>query len=123
MSPPPPPPPPNPPCARRVDLVREGYDVALRAGADLEPGLVGRTIARTATIAVASPDYLESQGPLRKARDLRSHRCLVGFMRGGFPQTHWPKPGGGNVSRGVGSLVSNDIELLLDAALRGQGIA
>src|SRR5882672_1575193 len=41
--------------SRHVDLLREGYDVALRAGADLEPGLVARTLARTSAVAVAAP--------------------------------------------------------------------
>jgi DNA-binding transcriptional LysR family regulator len=108
--------------SRYVDLVREGYDVALRAGTELEPGLVSRTIARTSAIAVASPDYLETHGTPRNARDLRTHRCLVGFMRGGLPQTHWPKAGGGKMSV-EGYIVANDMLLLLDAAVRGLGIA
>lgn len=108
--------------SRYVDLVREGYDVALRAGAELEPGLVARTIARTTAVAVASPDYLTTHGTPRNARDLRNHRCVVGFMRGGLPQTHWPKAGGGKMSI-EGSIVANDIMLLLEAAVRGLGIA
>jgi DNA-binding transcriptional LysR family regulator len=108
--------------SRYVDLVREGYDVALRAGAELEPGLVSRTIARTSAVAVASADYLETHGTPRSTRDLRAHRCLVGFMRGGVPQTHWPKAGGGKMSI-EGSIVANDILLLLSAAVRGLGIA
>src|SRR4029077_1083568 len=42
--------------------------------------------------------------------------------RGGLPQTHWPKAGGGKIAV-EGSLASNDVRLLLDAALRGLGIA
>ncbi len=108
--------------SRYVDLLREGYDVALRAGTELEPGLVARIVARTSAIAVAAPEYLAANGTPRKARDLRAHRCLVGFMRGGLPQTHWPKAGGGKISV-EGSFVSNDITLLIDAAVRGLGIA
>ena len=108
--------------ARYVDLLREGYDVALRAGSELEPGLVARTVARTSVIAVAAPAYLAARGVPKTARDLRAHQCLVGFMRGGLPQTHWPKAGGGKISV-EGSFASNDISLLLDAALRGLGIA
>jgi len=108
--------------ARYVDLLREGYDVALRAGTELEPGLVARTIARTSAVAVAAPSYLATHGTPTKARDLRSHKCLVGFMRGGLPQTHWPKAAGGKISI-EGSFASNDITLLMDAAVRGLGIA
>jgi DNA-binding transcriptional LysR family regulator len=108
--------------ARHVDLLREGYDVALRAGSELEPGLVARTVARTSSVAVAAPAYLALHGTPKKARDLRAHKCLVGFMRGGLPQTHWPKAGGGKISI-EGSFVTNDITLLMDAAVRGLGIA
>src|SRR6202022_4632253 len=91
--------------SRYVDLLREGYDVALRAGTELEPGLVARTLARTSTVAVAAPAYLAAHGTPRKARDLRAHQCLLGFMPSGLPQTHWPKVGGGKISV-EGSFVS-----------------
>jgi DNA-binding transcriptional LysR family regulator len=41
--------------SRYVDLLREGYDVALRYSTELEPGLVARTLARTSAVAVAAP--------------------------------------------------------------------
>jgi DNA-binding transcriptional LysR family regulator len=105
-----------------VDLRRDGYDVALRATTQLEPGLVARTLARAPSITVASPAYLASMGVPRKARDLRSHRCLMGFVRGELPQTHWPLTGGGKVQV-QGCFFSNEILQLRDAALRGLGIA
>ena len=108
--------------SRHVDLLREGYDVALRSSAELEPGLVARTVARTSALAVAAPAYLAAHGTPKKAQDLRAHRCLLGFMPSGLPQTHWPKAGGGKISV-EGSFVSNDITLLADAAVRGLGIA
>ena len=108
--------------SRHVDLLREGYDVALRSATELQPGLVARTIARTSVVAVAAPEYLAANGTPRKARDLRAHRCLVGFMQDGLLQTHWPKAGGGRISV-EGSFVANDITLLLDAAVRGLGVA
>jgi DNA-binding transcriptional LysR family regulator len=108
--------------SRLVDLLREGYDVALRAGTELEPGLVARTLARTSAVAVAAPAYLATNGTPKTARDLRTHRCLVGFTPAGLPQTHWPKAGGGKISV-EGSFVSNDITLLMDATVRGIGIA
>ena len=107
--------------SRYVDLRREGYDLALRAGTEFAPGLVARTLARTSTIAVAAPAYLAAHGTPKRARELRAHQCLVTIMNGGLPQTHWPKAGGGKISV-VGSFASDDITLLMDAALRGLGI-
>jgi DNA-binding transcriptional LysR family regulator len=108
--------------SRHVDLLREGYDVALRVGTDLSPGLVARTVARASDVAVAAPAYLAAQGTPRRVRDLRAHRCLVGFTRDGLPQSHWPKRGGGRFSV-LGSFASNDLSLLMDAAVGGLGIA
>jgi DNA-binding transcriptional LysR family regulator len=87
-----------------------------------EPGLVTRTVARSPVIAVAAPAYLKAHGTPRKARDLRAHRCLVGFTREGLPQTHWPKAGGGKLAI-EGALAANDPTLLVDAAVKGLGIA
>jgi DNA-binding transcriptional LysR family regulator len=104
-----------------VDLQRGGYDVALRAGTALEPGLVARTLARSPVFAVASPAYLAAHGTPRTRRDLRRHRCLMGFARGELPQTQWPSAGG--TFQVEGALFANDIQLLRDAALAGLGIA
>ena len=107
---------------QHVDLRRGDYDVALRASTELEPGLIARTLARARVVAVASPAYVAEHGTPRSERDLREHRCLMGFTRGEFPQTHWPLRGGGKVHV-EGSLFSNEITLLCEAALHGLGIA
>lgn len=105
-----------------VDLVAAGYDVALRASAELDPGLVARTLGRTRTVAVAAPAYLVRAGTPEDPSEILSHKCIVGFARGERPATHWPLLGGGAV-RVEGVVVSNDLPLLLHAALAGLGIA
>jgi DNA-binding transcriptional LysR family regulator len=106
---------------RLVDLLRDGYDVALRASSEIQPGLVARTVGRHKVIAVASPAYLAENGTPRTGKDLRKHRCLTGFARGELPQSTWP------VGRGVlhveSSFSSNDLRLLREAAVRGLGVA
>jgi len=109
-------------ATRHVDLRRDGFDVALRAAFELEPGLVARTLVRTPVIAVASPSYLAERGTPRSRRELRRHRCLMGFTPGELPQTHWPMAGGGKLHV-EGTFFSNDIELLCEAAVEGLGIA
>jgi DNA-binding transcriptional LysR family regulator len=105
-----------------VDLHRGGYDVALRASSTFEPGLIVRTLRRAPLLALASPAYLAEHGNPRTLRELRGHRCLQGFARGEVPQTYWPTAGGGKLQV-EGSFFSNEVQLLLDAALRGLGIA
>ncbi|UJR86494.1 LysR family transcriptional regulator [Sandaracinus amylolyticus] len=107
--------------SRHVDLRRDGYDVALRAGTISEPGLVSRTLTRMPVIAVASPGYLARSGTPRTRRDLKRHRCLMGFERGDVPQSQWPASGG--VLHVDGAFFSNEIRLLRAAALRDLGIA
>src|SRR6185295_17097438 len=48
--------------ARIVDLQRDGYDVAIRASSQIEPGLIARTLVRDPVLAVASPAYLAERG-------------------------------------------------------------
>jgi DNA-binding transcriptional LysR family regulator len=108
--------------AEYVDLHRGGFHVALRAGMTLEPGLVARKLASAAVLLVASPAYLAAHGEPVEVEDLRHHKCVVGFERGEVPQTHWPLLGGGKVPV-RGALATNDLLLLLGAALDGQGIA
>lgn len=108
--------------ARHVDLQREGYDLALRAGTITEPGLVVRTLLRDALVAAAAPSYLEAHGTPRTARALRDHRCLTGFTRGEVARTHWPRRAGGKVAI-ESHFVTNDMVLLEEAALSGLGIA
>src|SRR4030095_8994504 len=107
---------------RHLDLRREGYDLALRAGNISEPGLVARTLVRDALIAGASPAHPQAHGTPRSARALGQHRCLTLFERGEVPRTHWPRRSGGKVPI-ESQFVSNDLLMLEEAALRGLGIA
>lgn len=105
-----------------VDLKRDGYDVAIRASSALEPGLVARTLRRDPIVAVASPAYLEAHGTPKTVRDLKHHRCVMGFARGELPETHWPLARGGRIAV-TGTFFSNDLQKLHAAALAGLGIA
>ncbi|MEY2934198.1 MAG: hypothetical protein RL033_4947 [Pseudomonadota bacterium] len=106
-----------------VDLRRDGYDVVIRATAsELEPGLIARILARAPLLLVASPDYIARHGAPLTRRELKAHRCLMGFARGALPQSQWPVAGGGQ-QHVEGVFSSNDVHLLAAAAARGLGIA
>jgi DNA-binding transcriptional LysR family regulator len=109
-------------ASRHVDLHRDGYDVALRASSEIEPGLIARKVATDRLIAVASPAYLAAHGTPITRRELAKHRCLMGFARGELPQTHWPFGKAGKMQVD-GVLFSNDLILVVEAAARGLGIA
>lgn len=104
------------------DLIEKNIDVAIRAGTELDPGLIARRIMTTDARCVASPDYLAKHGTPKTPEDLDEHKCLLGFTRGERPATHWPRSDG-TMLRVRGHLYANDVLFLLQAARRGRGIA
>lgn len=108
--------------AEHVDLIGSGYDVAIRAGTLVDPGLVCRTLVRTRLMALAAPACLHARGAPQTADDLTRHACIVGFAQGLRPATHWPLLDGGQV-RVQAVLAANDIEVQRQAAVRGLGVA
>ena len=107
---------------RRVDLVASGFDIALRAGAELEPGLIARKLVRVVLRAWASPSYRDAHGLPKTLEGLAEHACLAGYERGERPAVRWPLVDGGWVSIQP-RLACNEISMLADATARGQGIA
>ncbi|MCP4871143.1 MAG: LysR family transcriptional regulator [Proteobacteria bacterium] len=105
-----------------LDLVAEGFDVALRYGAIEDTSLVSRTLVVNSAIAVASSRYLENRGTPKSTDDLGKHDCIIGYKGGNVPTPRWPLLSGGwmNVS---GRLMTNHEGLRLEAAKRDLGIA
>ena len=109
-------------AARHVDLVGEGFDIALRGGQLRAQSLVTRQLRSSRVIGVASPEYLAQHGTPIAASDLAHHRCLVGFTAGEYPHRSWPLLNG-DTTPVVSVLAANDPQVLLAAALRSVGIA
>ncbi|WP_317931486.1 LysR family transcriptional regulator [Halioxenophilus sp. WMMB6] len=65
---------------RLVDLVAEGYDLAIRAGRLKDSSLIARRIASRKLYICASPAYLEQHGQPEDLTQLRPHNCLVGTL-------------------------------------------
>ncbi len=63
---------------RRVDLVEEGFDLALRAGALSDSSLIARKLSAPGHLRLyASPEYLRRHGSPRHPRELSEHDCLI----------------------------------------------
>ncbi len=108
--------------ATHVDLMAEGFDLALRAGPIEDPSLIARTLVITEMIAVASPSYLASRGTPATVEDLVDHDCIVSYRMGKVPEQRWPLLDGGWVAIS-GRFKTNQMELRVEAARQGQGIA
>lgn len=105
-----------------IDLVAEGFDVALRYGEIEDTSLVSRTLVVNAEIAVASPHYLENRGVPTTAADLAEHNCIVGYGGNNVPNPRWPLVNGGSTTV-AGKLMTSLLDLGLEAARLGLGIA
>lgn len=110
---------------RMGDLVREGFDVAIRFGVPEPSALKARLLLRTHVLTCASPEYIERHGAPRRPIDVEKHQCVM--MRN--PSTGSPfewefvrgkKVVPVNVS---GQLTVNGTGPLLAACVAGQGIA
>lgn len=61
----------------RVDLVKEGYDLAIRIGRAGASTLFQRKLGEVELVLVAAPKYLKAKGKILQPRDLETHQCLT----------------------------------------------
>jgi DNA-binding transcriptional LysR family regulator len=108
---------------RRVDLIEEGFDVALRIAQMPDSSLIARRLAPIAHIVCAAPSYLERHGTPRAPADLRDHNCLIYTYLSSQDQWRFvAADGAAHTVRVAGNLAANNGEAQRQAALAGQGI-
>lgn len=107
--------------SRLVDLVAEGYDLAVRYGKLTDSSLKARKVFELPHVVCASPSYFERHGKPRKIEDLKQHNCLVATFD---PCTTWRfRVDGQHVDVDLeGNWRSNNASALTAAALAGLGI-
>ncbi|KAA0893140.1 LysR family transcriptional regulator [Pusillimonas sp. ANT_WB101] len=101
-----------------LDLVEQGYDMAVRMGTLENSSLMAKRLASRTQYVCASPQYLGNRGTPQSLIDLESHNCLQGN------HDYW-RFQENNKTRNLrikGSLVCGSGWALLDAALKGVGI-
>jgi len=110
---------------RFVDVVREGFDAAVRIGALRDSTLVARRIGQQQLVVCASPAYVARHGPPATPGELAAHRCLAfrlptsgrarpwDFSVDGVSRTYLPPT----------SVVMDEGEALVAAAAAGLGLA
>lgn len=115
---------------RVVDIVEEGFDLAIRIGGVTEPHqyLISRVIGRYRTMFCAAPEYLEKYGMPQTIESLRDHLCLpyANSRTHTSGQHAWrilASDGGWHTIPGRIAFTANRGEAILDAALSGMGIA
>ncbi|MCA3210773.1 MAG: LysR substrate-binding domain-containing protein [Betaproteobacteria bacterium] len=108
---------------RMVDLVEEGFDLAIRIGSVVSEQLVARKLGQMRLLPCAAPSYLARHGRPRHPRDLAQHDLLT-YAYSRTPQRwvlHGPD-GAVHEVRAQGSLNANSGQVLVAAAVAGQGL-
>src|SRR5262245_60345728 len=110
---------------RRVDLLEEGVDAALRVGHLADSTLVARRVYDAGIVTCASPDYLALHGTPQTPADLAAHQCLGLYAQSVGAVLEWgfEKDGERIDFRPEGALAMSNSEALIDAAIAGAGIA
>ena len=107
---------------RVVDLVEEGFDLAVRVAARIDPGLVARKLAPARIVACASPAYLKQHGVPKSPEDLGGHNCLCYAYWSLQNEWHFRRRGEERKVRISGNLRGNNGDILRTAAIEGLGV-
>jgi DNA-binding transcriptional LysR family regulator len=110
--------------SRVVDLVAEGFDLALRGTDTLrDSSLISRRIAITPLWLVASPAYLKRRGTPKNPADLARHDCILFRPQAGANRWKLSGPRGEQTLEVRGAFGVDDMGFARELACRGSGIA
>jgi DNA-binding transcriptional LysR family regulator len=108
---------------RIIDIIDEGFDVAIRLTPPPDSSLIVRSLATWRHVLCCSPFYLEKHGRLQQLSELSEHNCLRHVLYPFGEEWHFADRKGLPATVQVsGNLISNSGETLRRAALDGIGI-
>jgi len=107
---------------RKVDIVEEGFDVALRIGQLKSSSLIAKKVAPIRVMLCAAPDYLNKHGTPTQPEDLERHRYLhYSYMNMDGKDDIYQLLKAKYLKQGS-ELRSNNGDVLVDAAIAGAGL-
>ncbi len=108
---------------RLVDLVDEGYDVAIRIGRLADSSLIAKRLCAMPGHIVGSPAYLAKHGTPRVPADLQQHNCLLYSLSTTGDVYHF-RDGDRDIAMKIdGTLRANNGDVLMEAVRQGVGLA
>ncbi|HEY3596091.1 MAG TPA: LysR family transcriptional regulator [Paraburkholderia sp.] len=107
---------------RMVDVVGEGFDMALRIGTLADSTLIAQKLAEVRMVACCSPAYRKARRPPAGPADLARHACLL-YGEEGRAGWEFEVDGAVRTVEVHGPLRANNGEVIRDAAIAGLGIA
>jgi DNA-binding transcriptional LysR family regulator len=110
--------------ARAVDLIGEGFDIAIRMGPLPDSQLFARKLGSSRIALYAAPSYIERAGALKRPSDLAHHECLRIAGPVDTP-ARWTLSHGTRVEHVLvqGRFVANTMRFLVELATLGLGVA
>ncbi len=108
---------------RRVDLIEDNFDVALRIGHLRDSSLIARRLFDVRAVVCASPHYLNVHGIPKSPDDLVEHQCLV-YSNIPDPETwnYEDRNGNKGVVKVKRAMTASSGDFLCNAAAHGQGV-
>lgn len=107
---------------RRIDLLSENVDLAIRAGVLQDSSMIIKKIGTTYFVPVASPKYVKNFGYLQHPRELIKHHCLQ-FTPIGTDEWKLVGPKGSLNVPLPGKTIVNHMDMIKEMCLMGDGIA
>jgi len=107
---------------RFVDIVDEGFDMAIRIGRLPDSSLIAKKIGSTRMFACAAPEYWEKNGKPSHPRDLEHHNCMIYTLA--RDAVAWPYQENGELQsiKLDGSIKANNGDIIRDLAVAGAGV-
>ncbi|MCW4438865.1 LysR family transcriptional regulator [Vibrio splendidus] len=109
--------------SQNICLIKHGIDLAIKVGEQQDSNLICRKARTIMTELVASPEYLQNYGTPNCLEDLNEHNCLRFRDSNNVVESTWTFSKGEKLNDITGNFISNDISLIHQASLLGQGVA
>jgi DNA-binding transcriptional LysR family regulator len=107
---------------RKVDIVEEGFDLAVRIGTLAQSDLIARKIAEVRGVVCAAPSYLARHGTPAAPSELKQHACLGYTLTAGGAEWRLVGPEGEISVSVAGPIRADNGDLLRLAAVSGAGL-
>ncbi len=107
---------------RHIDIIDEGFDLAVRIAKLDDSRMIARRLARVTASVAASPEYWHRNGNPRRVQDLSNHRALHYSYRLTSTWRYVEPRGRKGSVRVPGALQANNVDYIVDAAIVGLSV-
>jgi LysR family transcriptional regulator for bpeEF and oprC len=108
---------------RKVDLIEEGYDIAIRAGHLNDSSLYAKHVSEVVVKTVVSKAYLHSNEMIKHPKDLVDHNCIVNTAVANPRRWPYQIDGAEKLIKVDGDMEANDSTYIVELVKAGLGVA